>query len=92
LVDQISKHIAGGQSPEKFLQYLDLADYSADGLRLRRAALLLFAKDVSKWHPKCEVRIVRVFGRLDTSSSLSFFREGNKRDGSPVIVIAANSP
>jgi ATP-dependent DNA helicase RecG len=45
LVDQISKHIAGGQSPEKFLQYLDLADYSADGLRLRRAALLLFAKD-----------------------------------------------
>jgi len=29
LVDQISKHIAGGQSPEKFLQYLDLADYSA---------------------------------------------------------------
>jgi len=62
ILDQISKHIAGGQSPEKLLQYLDLAEYSADGLRLRRAALLLFAKDVSKWHPRCEVRIVRVSG------------------------------
>jgi len=62
MLDQISKHIAGGQSPEKFLQYLDLAEYSSEGLRLRRAALLLFAKDVSKWHPKCEVRIVRVSG------------------------------
>jgi ATP-dependent DNA helicase RecG len=62
MIDQISKHIAGGQSPEKFLQYLDLAEYSSDGLQLRRAALLLFAKDVSKWHPKCEVRIVRVSG------------------------------
>lgn len=62
LVDQISKHIAGGQSPEKFLQYLDLAEYSSEGIRLRRAALLLFARDISKWHPKCEVRIVRVSG------------------------------
>jgi ATP-dependent DNA helicase RecG len=62
LLDQISKHVAGGQSPEKLLQYLDLAEYTPEGLHLRRAALLLFAKDVSKWHPKCEVRIVRVAG------------------------------
>lgn len=62
MLDQISKHIAGGQSPEKLLQYLDLAQYTAEGLRLRRAALLLFSKDVTKWHPKCEVRIVRASG------------------------------
>jgi len=62
MLDKISKHIAGGQSPEKLLQYLDLAEYTPEGLRLRRAALLLFAKDVAKWHPKCEVRIIRVSG------------------------------
>jgi ATP-dependent DNA helicase RecG len=62
LVDQVSKHIAGGQSPEKFLQYLDLAEYGAEGIHLRRAALLIFARDISKWHPKSEVRIVRVSG------------------------------
>ncbi len=49
-------------SPEKCLQYLGLADYSASVLRLRRAALLLFAKDVSRWHPRCQVRVVRVRG------------------------------
>lgn len=63
LVDAISKHIAGGQSPEKFLQYMDLAEYASEGLlRLRRAALLLFAREIVEWHPKCEVRIVRVSG------------------------------
>lgn len=48
-----------GASPEKVLQYLDLAKYGASGLLLRRAALLLFAQDVNRWHPRCEVRIIR---------------------------------
>ena len=62
LIDAISKEHAGGQSAEKFLQYMDVAEYGSDGLRLRRAALLLFAKDVTRWHPRCEVRLVRVSG------------------------------
>ncbi len=41
---------------------MDVAEYGSDGLRLRRAAMLLFATDVTKWHPRCEVRIVRVSG------------------------------
>jgi len=63
LLDRIPKHIAGGQSPEKLLQQMELAQYAEQGgIRLRRAALLLFAKDIVRWHPRCEVRIVRISG------------------------------
>ncbi len=62
MIEKISRHIAGGQSPERFLQHMDVAEYGGDGVRLRRAALLLFAKDIVKWHPRCEVRILRVSG------------------------------
>jgi ATP-dependent DNA helicase RecG len=64
LIQRISRLIAGGQSPEKFLQYVDLADYRAEGLALRRASLLLFARDINKWHPRCQVRIARVSGTV----------------------------
>ena len=62
LVQRISQLVAGGQSAEKFLQYVDLAEYRPEGLTVRRAALLLFAKDVHRWHPRCQVRISRVSG------------------------------
>jgi ATP-dependent DNA helicase RecG len=62
LMNRVSRLIAGGQSAEKFLQYVDLADYRSDGVVLRRAALLLFAKDINKWHPRCQIRIARVAG------------------------------
>lgn len=51
-----------GQSPEKLLQMLELAEFSTGVLRLRRAALLLLAKDISKWHPRCQVRVLLVSG------------------------------
>jgi ATP-dependent DNA helicase RecG len=49
-------------SPEKSLQYLGIAEYGMGMLRLRRAALLLFAKKVELWHPRCQVRILRIRG------------------------------
>lgn len=55
---QISKHI----SSEKLLQYLDLAEFDSSTLKLRRAALLLFSKKSSKWHPRLQVRIFKVNG------------------------------
>jgi len=62
LVDSVGKQLAPGFSPEKLLQFLGLGDYGTHGLQLRRAALMLFAKDILKWHPRCEVRILRVAG------------------------------
>lgn len=62
LLESIAQQLAPGYSPEKLLQLLDLAEYGTDGLRLRRAALLLFGREVVKWHPRCAVRIMRVNG------------------------------
>lgn len=62
IIKNVSQQITQGMSAEKCLQYLDLAEYSAGQLRLRKAALLLFARNISRWHPRCQVRIVRVRG------------------------------
>ena len=51
-----------GMSPEHYLQQLGLAEYGPSGLRLRMAALLLFAKSIERWHSRCEIRILRVLG------------------------------
>lgn len=59
VVDQISK----GISADRCLQYLGLAEYEGGaGLRLRRAALLLFAKSPDQWHPRLQTRILKVNG------------------------------
>lgn len=55
-------------SPEKFLQYIELAEFDGDRLRLRKAALLLFAKNPTKWHPRSRVRILRINGTEEKSA------------------------
>lgn len=62
LVVSVSQHLFKSMSPEKFLQYLELAEFDGSKLRLRRAALLLFAKHPTKWHPRNQVRILKVRG------------------------------
>ena len=62
LVQSVSRNIFKSISPEKFLQYLELAEFDGTRLRLRRAALLLFAKHPTKWHPRNQVRILSVRG------------------------------
>ena len=51
-----------GLSVERYLQQVGLSEYAPGGLRLRMAALLLFAKDVRRWHGRCQLRILRVLG------------------------------
>ena len=51
-----------GLSVERYLQQGGLSEYAPGGLRLRMAALLLFARDVRRWHPRCQLRILRVLG------------------------------
>lgn len=55
LLAEISGRIMPGASVEKVLQYLGLAEYIPEGLRLRRAALLLFARDILRWHARSQV-------------------------------------
>jgi ATP-dependent DNA helicase RecG len=63
LVQNVAAQVAYGISVEKCLQYLDLAEFTPDGMRLKRAAALLFAKDVRRWHPGCFVRLMTVQGK-----------------------------
>lgn len=53
-----------GLSVERYLQQVGLAEYALNGLRLRRAALLLFAKDINRWHPRSQVRILKIKGNV----------------------------
>jgi Predicted transcriptional regulator containing an HTH domain and an uncharacterized domain shared with the mammalian protein Schlafen len=55
LIKSISGQITYGVSVEKCLQYLDLGEFGLEGLSLRKAALLLFAKDIKRWYPACNV-------------------------------------
>jgi len=60
LIQSLADNYLKGMTAEKYLQQLGLAEYSINGLRLRRAALYLFAKDIQKWHPRCQVRFLKV--------------------------------
>lgn len=62
LLENVAHRISKSISSEKLLQYLDLAEFDGDVLKLRKAALLLFSKKSSKWHPRSQVRIFRVRG------------------------------
>jgi len=62
LIDEVSKHISKGMSAEKCLQHLELAEFDGSRLRLRKAALLLFAKNPNKWHPRLQVRLLKIEG------------------------------
>ena len=43
LINQVAHEISKLISPEKLLQYFDLAEFDGTSLKLRKAALLLFA-------------------------------------------------
>ena len=62
LIENVSRQISKHISSEKLLQYLDLAEFDGTSLKLRRASLLLFSKKSSKWHPRLQVRILKVNG------------------------------
>ena len=58
----MSEVLIKGLSVERYLQQIGLAEYGLNGLRLRMAALLLFAQDIQRWHPRSQVRILQVSG------------------------------
>jgi ATP-dependent DNA helicase RecG len=61
-VQTLADRFLKGLSVERYLQQIGVAEYASNGLRLRMAALLLFARDMQKWHPRSHVRILEVAG------------------------------
>ncbi|MEW6084066.1 MAG: ATP-binding protein [Chloroflexota bacterium] len=62
LISEVAETISKGLSPEKCLQHLNLAEYTNAGLKIKIGALLLFARDITKWHPRSQVRFLKVSG------------------------------
>lgn len=62
LLQGIADQYIKGLSIERYLQQIGLAEYSQNGLRIKRAALLLFATEIDKWHPRSQVRFLKVNG------------------------------
>ena len=48
---------------------MGLVEFDGTRLRLRNAALLLFAKNASKWHPRPQIRILKVRGTEEKSGA-----------------------
>jgi len=62
LIQSLADGYIKGLTVERYLQQLGLGEYSINGLRLRRAAVLLFSKDIQRWHPRSQVRFIRING------------------------------
>lgn len=62
LLQGIADQYIKGLSIERYLQQIGLAEYALNGLRLKRAVLLLFATDIDRWHPRSQVRILKING------------------------------
>lgn len=62
LLQGIADQYIKGLSIERYLQQIGLAEYAQNGLRLKRGALLLFATDIDRWHPRSQVRFLKVKG------------------------------
>ncbi|MDE0101269.1 MAG: putative DNA binding domain-containing protein [Bryobacterales bacterium] len=62
LLARVAERVSPGLSMEKCLQALGLAEFVAGSLRLRTAALLLFSSNIVRWHPRSEVRLLRIAG------------------------------
>ena len=62
LISQVAEHISKGMTVEKCLQHLELAEFDGSRFRLRMGAMLLFASNPSRWHPRLQVRILKVDG------------------------------
>ncbi len=68
LLQGIADQYIKGLSVERYLQQIGLAEYAQNGLRLKRAALLLFGTDINKWHPRCQVRFLKISGNTLNSA------------------------
>ena len=58
LLQGIADQYIKGLGIERYLQQIGSAEYAQKGLRLKRAALLLFATDIDRWHPRSQVRFL----------------------------------
>lgn len=62
LIEQFRQRAGNGESVKELLSRYRLIEEDNGRLRITRAALLLFARDPVKWHPRCGVDFVKYAG------------------------------
>ncbi|MFQ6092807.1 MAG: ATP-binding protein [bacterium] len=62
LIRELASKVGVNTNIEKFLQYYKLIEYYNRTIKLKRAALLLFGKDLLRWHPRCGIDFVKFEG------------------------------
>ena len=76
LLSRVAETVSPGLSIEMCIQTLGLAEFAAGSLRLRTAAVLLFSKNVGKWHPRSALRLQQIAGpELLTGASYNVLRD-----------------
>jgi ATP-dependent DNA helicase RecG len=75
---------------ESLLRYWNLIERRNGTVVLRRAALLLFARDALRWHPNNRLRIRRVYGSGEGYGRDLRTREQDVRG--PILAILRNAP
>jgi ATP-dependent DNA helicase RecG len=90
LVREVAQQISRGMSPEKCLQHLELAEFDGERLRYKKAALLLFAKNPSKWHPRLQVRILKVNGtEIKTGKNYNVVYDDEANDNILKLIVSS---
>jgi ATP-dependent DNA helicase RecG len=62
LIGSFAEQYSAGMTAIKYLQQSGLATYAMSGFRFTKATALLFAKDINKWHPRSQVRFLKIDG------------------------------
>ena len=90
LVREVGEQISKGMTTERCLQHLELAEFDGRALRLRCAALLLFAKEPSKWHPRPQVRLLKIRGtELKSGADYNVVVDDTARDNILTLIESA---
>lgn len=89
LLNRVTETVSPGLSQEKCLQFLGLAEFDQESLRLRLAALLLFASNIGKWHPRSDIRLLQVAGsKLLTGSDYNVIRDETPPPGNVLELLS----
>ncbi len=63
LLEELARRSGMSLSPEEILIHYRLAERANGRLRLTLAAVLLFGKDPTRWHPRCGIEFIRWEGQ-----------------------------
>ncbi|HXF05594.1 MAG TPA: ATP-binding protein [Blastocatellia bacterium] len=91
LVEELAQRGKVNLSPEDTLVHYRLAERVNGQLRLTLAALLLFGKDPSRWHPRCGIEFIRWRGTERRTGAELNIEKRFRIEGMPLVRLIENA-